>query len=98
MSTDNLEDEKVITELEKKSEEKIVERMKASVEHIIDKYNVDILGFGRSIYQANPKKWRQLQTESGNNYLKDISVHYKANVDINRIGIIDKSFINDLKE
>lgn len=98
MSTDNLEDEKIITELETKSEERLIELMKKSVDSIISKYNTDVFGFGRLIYQAYPKKWRELQKNNKYDYLKEISVHYKANVNINRIGIIDKSFINDIKE
>lgn len=98
MSSDNLEEEKVIKELEKKSAEKIVERMQTAVTQINEKFNVDIFGFGRTIYQSKPKEWRKLLSKYGHNYLKELPIHYNAKVTINRIGLIDKSFIHDVKE
>ncbi|ASR47504.1 Ger(x)C family spore germination protein [Paenibacillus kribbensis] len=98
MSKDNLEAERVITELERKSEEKIIFRMKTAVEQINERYNVDTMGFGQLIYRANPQAWARLQREKGDNYLKSLPVHYKASVTINRIGITDKSFLQDIKE
>ncbi|MNC44797.1 hypothetical protein D3C75_937150 [compost metagenome] len=56
------------------------------------------MGFGQSIYRANPKVWAKLKEERGDDYLKSLPVHYKATVKINRIGLIDKSFIDDIKE
>ncbi|ASA21594.1 Ger(x)C family spore germination protein [Paenibacillus donghaensis] len=97
-SKDNLEAERVITQLERKSEERIVLRMKTAVEQINEQYNVDIMGFGQSIYRASPKTWARLQQKKGDNYLKSLPIHYKASVSINRIGVTDKSFIDDIKE
>lgn len=98
MSSDNLEEEKVIKELEKKAAEKIVVRMQTAVTQINDKFNVDIFGFGRTIYQSKPKEWRKLLNKYGHNYLKQLPIHYNAKVSINRIGLIDKTFILDVKE
>ncbi|MBP1903950.1 spore germination protein KC [Paenibacillus turicensis] len=98
MSSDNLEEEKVIKELEKKSAEKIIERMQTAVTQINDKFNVDIFGFGRTIYQSKPKEWRKLLNKYGHNYLKQLPIHYNAKVIINRIGLVDKTFILDVKE
>jgi spore germination protein KC len=98
MSSDDLEEEKVIKELEKKSAEKIVERMQTAVSQIKEKFNVDIFGFGRTIYQSKPNEWRKLLNKYGHNYLKELPIHYNAKVTINRIGLIDKSFIHDVKE
>jgi spore germination protein KC len=98
MSKDNLEAERVITGLERKSEERIILRMKTAVKQINERYNVDIMGFGQLIYRANPQAWARLQQKKGDNYLKSLPIHYKASVSINRIGITDKSFIEDIKE
>ncbi|OMF27092.1 Ger(x)C family spore germination protein [Paenibacillus peoriae] len=98
MSKDNLEAERVITGLERKSEERIILRMKTAVKQINERYNVDIMGFGQLIYRATPQAWARLQQKKGDNYLKSLPIHYKASVSINRIGITDKSFIEDIKE
>ncbi|MEK4063755.1 MULTISPECIES: Ger(x)C family spore germination protein [unclassified Paenibacillus] len=97
-SKDNLEAESVIRQLERKSEERIILRMETTVKQIIERYNVDVMGFGQMIYRANPKAWARLQQTKGDNYLKSLPVHYKATMSINRIGITDRSFIDDVKE
>lgn len=96
-STDKLDDDQVIRELEKKAEERIIYLMENAADQIIEKYNSDILGFGQLIYQSHPKVWEKLK-EQKENYLKTLPVHYQASVHINRIGLIDKSFQGDIKE
>lgn len=96
-STDKLDDDRVIRELEKKAEERIIYLMENAAKHIIEKYNTDIMGFGQLIYQSHPKEWEKLK-EQRENYLKTLPVHYQASVHIDRIGIIDKSFQGDIKE
>ncbi|MCE3200017.1 Ger(x)C family spore germination protein [Paenibacillus sonchi] len=97
-SKDNMESEKVITELEKKTEERIIYLMKSAVEQINENYNEDIMGFGQMIYRAKPQAWARLQQRKGEDYLKSLPVHYSASVSITRIGVTDKSFIGDIKE
>ncbi|MGN7760910.1 Ger(x)C family spore germination protein [Paenibacillus sp. 22594] len=97
-SKDNLESEKVITELEKKTEERIIFLMKSAVEQINEDFNLDIMGFGQLIYRAKPKVWARLQQQKGDDYLKSLPIHYSASVSITRIGVTDKSFIGDIKE
>lgn len=98
MSKDDLSKESTIQELERKSEERLIERMKSSVEQIHDRFNADVMGFGQSIYRSNPKVWAKLKEEHPDDYLKFVPIHYKATVTINRVGIIDKSFVEDIKE
>ncbi|MBY0013360.1 Ger(x)C family spore germination protein [Paenibacillus typhae] len=95
---ERLDAERDILELEKKAEERIVRRMEQSVEQINERFNVDIFGFGKSIFEANPKVWAKLQEQSGDDYLKSLPVHYKATVIINRIGAIDNSFVDQIGE
>lgn len=97
-SQDDLSKEETIQELERKAEERIIYRMRSSVEQINERFNADIMGFGESIYRANPKAWAKLKEEYGGDYLKSLQIHYKATVRINRIGLIDKSIIGDIKE
>lgn len=95
---DKLDTESKIRYLEKISAERIVTRMKESVQTISSQYNVDIFGFGQSIYRANPQAWAKLQEQNKEGYLKELPVHYDASVTINRIGTIDNSFLDDIKE
>lgn len=97
-SKENLEAESTIRKLERAMEKRIVGRMQNAVEQIIKRYNVDILGFGQLIYRSSPKTWSRLQHEKGDDYLKSLPIHYKATVIINRIGTMDKSFFDEIKE
>ncbi|KUP24542.1 Ger(x)C family spore germination protein [Paenibacillus sp. DMB5] len=96
--TDHLETDQTIHELEKKTEERIIDRMEDAVSQINKRFNVDIFGFGQSIYRTHPKVWARLQEQNKDNYLKELPIHYKADVTINRIGTIDSSFADQIKE
>ncbi|MNY82455.1 hypothetical protein D3C86_2245600 [compost metagenome] len=56
------------------------------------------MGFGQMIYRAKPQAWAKLQQRKGEDYLKSLPVHYSASASITRIGVTDKSFIDDIKE
>lgn len=95
---DKLDTEAKIKSLEEEMEHRIVKRMKDAVEGITKQFNVDIFGFGQSIYRKSPKAWERLKERKGEGYLKTLPVHYEASVTINRIGTIDNSFYEDIKE
>ncbi|MFD2878678.1 Ger(x)C family spore germination C-terminal domain-containing protein [Paenibacillus rhizoplanae] len=59
---------------------------------------MDIFGFGQSIYRKSPKAWERLKEGKGEDYLRTLPVHYESSVTINRIGTIDNSFLEDIKE
>ncbi|WNS44904.1 Ger(x)C family spore germination protein [Paenibacillus sp. MMS20-IR301] len=95
---DKLDTEGKIRSLEEESEDRIVQRMKDVVEQVNSRYNVDIFGFGRSIYRTSPGTWARLQEQNREGYLRSLPIHYEASVTINRIGLIDNSFLEDIKE
>lgn len=97
-STENLESESTIKRLEKETEKRIIERMQNTVEQVTNRFNVDIMGFGQSIYHARPKAWAKLQQKKGDDYLKSLPIHYSASVVINRVGLTDNSFLEKIKE
>ncbi|WP_440961661.1 Ger(x)C family spore germination protein [Paenibacillus nitricinens] len=97
-SVENLELVSTIRRLEKETEERIIERMQNTVEQVNNRFNVDIMGFGQSIYHASPKAWAKLQQTKGDDYLKSLPVHYSASVVINRVGLTDNSFLEKIKE
>ncbi|WP_339218206.1 Ger(x)C family spore germination protein [Paenibacillus sp. FSL H8-0332] len=95
---DKLDTEAKIRLLEEKTEDRIVKRMEKAVEGISKQFNVDIFGFGQSIYRKSPKAWERLKEGKGEDYLRTLPVHYESSVTINRIGTIDNSFLEDIKE
>ncbi|QUL52526.1 Ger(x)C family spore germination protein [Paenibacillus tritici] len=95
---DKLDTEAKIRSLEEKTEARTVKRMKDAVEGISKQFNVDIFGFGQSIYRKSPKAWERLKEQKGEDYLRTLPIHYEASVTINRIGTIDNSFLDEIKE
>lgn len=93
---DKIDTESKIHELELKTQERIVERMETAVKNITENYKVDVFGFGQLVYRKSPKAWLKLKEQE--NYLASLPVHYKASVTINRIGTIDNSFVDEIKE
>lgn len=97
-SKENLENVSSIRDLEQKTEDIIIVRMKDAVEEINKHFKVDAMGFGQAIYRASPKAWTKLKAEQGDQYLQQLPIHYKASVTINRIGTMDKTFLDEIKE
>lgn len=87
-----------LAELERECEKHIVRMMETAVESLIGQYGSDALGFGQLIYKSDPKAWRDLKKGPPTSYLKDIKVHYSANVLINRVGVTGNSILSELKE
>ncbi|MCG7380340.1 Ger(x)C family spore germination protein [Paenibacillus sp. ACRSA] len=86
-----------IHELEKLSEKRLVELMKNSVDSVRRKFHVDIFGFGQEIYQSNPKYFKKVE-DNWDQHFEDLEVKYEANSQIRRVGTLDDSFQNELKE
>ncbi|WP_145052406.1 Ger(x)C family spore germination protein [Paenibacillus xylanexedens] len=86
-----------IHELEKLSEERLVELMKNSVNSVRRKFHVDIFGFGQEIYRSNPKFFNKVK-DNWDQQFEDLDVKYEANSQIRRVGTLDNSFQNELKE
>lgn len=86
-----------IRELEKQSEESLVELMQKSVNSVRRKYHVDIFGFGQEVYHANPKYFKKIEKD-WDKYFENLEVKYESNVQIKRVGALDNSFKNEIKD
>jgi len=87
----------VLKELERDSEERLVELMQKSVKSVQRKFHVDIFGFGQEIYHADPKFFKKVEKD-WDQYLEDLDVDYKVNVQIKRVGTLDDSFKDQIRE
>ncbi|MDR6721210.1 Ger(x)C family spore germination protein [Paenibacillus sp. 2003] len=88
---------KVLKELESDSEERLIELMQESVHSVKRKFHVDIFGFGQEVYHADPKFFKKIEND-WDKYFEELDIKYKANVQIKRVGTLDDSFKNELKE
>ncbi|WP_427181901.1 Ger(x)C family spore germination protein [Paenibacillus sp. TC-CSREp1] len=86
-----------IRELEKATQDRLKELMEKSVNSVRRKYHVDIFGFGKEIYQTDPKFFKKHE-QDWDKYFEDLDVVYEANAQIRRVGTLDNSFKKDIKE
>jgi spore germination protein KC len=87
----------VIKELEKDSEEFLIELMQKSVNSVRRKFHADIFGFGQDIYHADPKFFKKVEGD-WDEYFETLDIKYEATVQIKRVGTLDDSFKDQLKE
>ncbi|WP_458462241.1 Ger(x)C family spore germination protein [Paenibacillus sp.] len=87
----------VLKELERDSEERLTELMQESIKSVQRRFHVDIFGFGQEVYHADPKFFKKVEKE-WDSYLNNLDVHYEVNVQIKRVGALDDSFKDELKE
>lgn len=93
----NIGSMKVLKELETDSEERLIELMQNSVNSVKHKFHVDIFGFGQEVYHADPKFFKKIE-DDWDKHFEELDIKYEANVQIKRVGTLDDSFKNQLKE
>lgn len=86
-----------IRELEQLSQERLKELMQESVNSVRRKYHVDIFGFGQEIYQVDPKFFNKIEND-WDKYFENLEIKYEANIQIRRVGALDNSFKNQIKD
>ncbi|QOS76825.1 Ger(x)C family spore germination protein [Paenibacillus sp. JNUCC31] len=87
----------VIKELERDSEERLVDLMQESIKSVQRKFHVDIFGFGQEVYHADPTFFKKVEKD-WDDYLENLDVHYDVNVQIKRVGTLDNSFKDEIRE
>ncbi|MEC0128802.1 Ger(x)C family spore germination protein [Paenibacillus pabuli] len=87
----------VLKELERDNEERLVDLMQESIKSVQRKFHVDIFGFGQEVYHADPAFFKKVEKD-WDSYLEHLDVHYDVNVQIKRVGTLDDSFKNELRE
>ncbi|KGP82110.1 MULTISPECIES: Ger(x)C family spore germination protein [unclassified Paenibacillus] len=88
---------KVLKELERDSEERLKDLMQESIKSVQRKFHVDIFGFGQEVYHSDPKFFKKVEKD-WDEYLENLDVHYDINVQIKRVGTLDDSFKDQIRE
>lgn len=81
----------------RKTEEDLKSLMEGTVDRMSEREQLDVFGFGESIYKSSPSAWYQMISDYGHRYLVHIPVHYKVDVLFNRIGTLDTPFYKEIK-
>ncbi|MDQ6420224.1 Ger(x)C family spore germination protein [Paenibacillus sp. LHD-117] len=86
-----------IEEIEQLANQRLQSFIEASVKKIQKKYKADIFGFGQAIHRSEPKLWKQIGKE-WDAYFAKLPVNVKVDVNIRRLGTVNNSFIQEMKE
>ncbi|GIO62993.1 putative spore germination protein YfkR [Paenibacillus cineris] len=86
-----ISDEHSLRDLERRASEEIVDKVQLAMRSLQHKYNSDILGFGRSIYENDPKAWQKFKGNWKKAY-PEVRVIVKPELHIENIGAVGKPF------
>ncbi|WP_338555696.1 Ger(x)C family spore germination protein [Paenibacillus sp. KS-LC4] len=86
-----------IKAIQNSSEEKLIQLMRSSVTAAQRRYHSDIFGFGLAISREKPKLWAQLR-DNWEDEFTTLKVEYEAHSKLRRVGMLDDSILQDLKE
>lgn len=81
----NLEDPKVIENIETDIKNKLNENIEKATKLIQETYNSDVLGYGNKIYKKNPKKWKNIK-DNWDTIFKDLEINTEIKINIKTKG------------
>ncbi len=88
---------KTVYELEKKGEQLVQKIMETSINKVQNKFKVDVFGFGEVIHRSDPKAWKKMKKDWDKTFV-DIPVNVKVDIKIRRLGTVNNSFLEEMKE
>lgn len=85
-----------IETLETIGEKTIKEFIEATIKRVQKQYKVDIFGFGEAFHRAEPKAWKKIGKKWDAQFA-DLPVNVNVDFRIRRLGTINNSFLEELK-
>lgn len=83
----NLDDSKVINDIQKNIEEEIKNRIQLVVDAAQKEYKSDIFGFGQQVYKKYPKEWNSKYKKNWDQEFAELKVNINPKVFVRRIGL-----------
>ena len=94
----NLESDKDIKKIEKEFNDNIEKLILNTIDSTNNKYNSDIYGFRDLFYKKNPKKYKKLIKELGDNFLNELNIKVKSNIKIIEKGNLNGGIVDEQRE
>ena len=91
----NLESDEVVSKLNKELNKELETLVKNTIESTIKKFNSDIFGFRDLFYKTNPKKYKKLIKELGDDFLSSLEIDVKAKIEIIEKGNLNGGIYNE---
>lgn len=92
----NLEDSEVIKDIRNQVEERIKQLLESGI-NVSKKYKTDILGFGNILYKYHPKYWNKIKNNWSDEYLEDLDVEIKTNINLSSKGSLEQTIKEEIK-
>lgn len=94
----NLQDPAMITELEKKAEHDVQDKMRRAIKRAQNEYQSDVFGFGEVFYRQNVKDWNKMKNRWDEIFATDLEVNLKVDVQIRRLGTLNNSYMKEMQD
>ncbi|MDQ0227516.1 Ger(x)C family spore germination protein [Metabacillus niabensis] len=83
----NLNDPKVIEDLQKRMETELENRVRQVVDKVQKDYRSDIFGFGQTVYKKYPNDWNSIYKKKWDEMFSQLDVSINAEVYLRRVGL-----------
>jgi len=94
----DLESDKEIKKIEKEFNDNIEDLVRNTIKSTNKKYNSDIYGFRDLFYKSDPKKYKKLIKELGDNLLNELNIKVKSNIKIIEKGNLNGGIVDEQRE
>lgn len=90
----NISDQTVIKKIEKSAARKLKKQLTETINTVQDEFRADIFGFGQSLHEQNPKKWRSFE-KNWDEYFATMDTNIDVKAQIKYRGTIKDNFFSD---
>ncbi|MEK3975187.1 Ger(x)C family spore germination protein [Psychrobacillus sp. FSL K6-1267] len=94
----DLQDENIIKELETNYEKQLKASMLKTIKKLQDEHHSDIFGFGRTIYENDPKGWNKIKEQWTEELFAELEVNIEVEATIKNTGITNNSLLGNVKD
>lgn len=91
----NLESDEEIAKIQKELNNNIEKLIKDTIKSTTKEYNSDIYGFKDLFYKTDPKKYKKLVKELGDDFLMELDIEVKSNIKIIEKGNLNGGIYNE---
>lgn len=86
-----------IKELSKSYEDEVKDIINQTIDTAQNQYQTDVFGFGDALHRSNPKEWKKLRDHWDQKF-RELTVTVKVDVKLHRMGTVDESFLEKLRD
>ncbi|MEK5482554.1 Ger(x)C family spore germination protein [Viridibacillus sp. FSL R5-0888] len=94
----DLTDSNTLKQINEKESKQIEKRIKSLIEKLQNKYQVDVVGFGETMYRSHPKEWEKIKGQWEEEFFPKAKINVKVKIKTKGFGTLRNSPLYETKE